>query len=85
MQYMDMDIVRYREEIQMDQARWGSVVSVAGRVLLWMDLILLSFFYSSIRDGSYFWVYWVIAEAILGGAMTIGGNWYRYHVVKSQQ
>ena len=85
MQYMDMDIVRYREEIQMDQARWGSVVSVAGRVLLWMDLILLSFFYSSIRDGSYFWVYWVIAEAILGGAMTIGGNWYRYHAVKSQQ
>ena len=85
MQYMDMDIVRYREEIQMAEARWGSVVSVAGRVLLWMDLILLSFFYSSIRDGSYFWVYWVIAEAILGGAMTIGGNWYRYHVVKSQQ
>jgi hypothetical protein len=80
----NMDLVRYREEIQMGQARWGSVVSVAGRVLLWMDLLLLSFFYMSIRDGSYFWVWWVLAEAVLGGAMVIAGNWYRHHVVKSE-
>lgn len=85
MENMDMDMVRYREEIQMGRARWGSVVSVTGRVLLWMDLLLLSFFYSSIRDGSYFWVWWVISEAILGGALTALGNWYRYHAVKSEQ
>jgi len=81
----NVEIVRYREEIQMGRARWGSVVSVAGRVLLWMDLLLLSFFYSSIRDGSYFWVWWIIAEAILGAAMTIAGNWYRARAVKSGQ
>ena len=81
----NMDLVRYREEIQMGRARWGSVVSVAGRVLLWMDLLLLSFFYMSIRDGSYFWVWWVLAEAVLGGAMVIAGNWYRHHVVISEQ
>jgi len=81
----DMDLVRYREEIQMGRARWGTVISVAGRVLLWMDLLLLSFFYMSIRDGSYFWVWWVLAEGALGGAMTIAGNWYRYHAVMSQR
>ena len=80
----NMDLVRYREEIQMGRARWGSVISVTGRVLLSMDLLLLSFVYMSIRDGSYFWVWWVIAEAVLGGAMVVAGNWYRYHMVKSE-
>ena len=79
-----MDLLRYREEIQIGGARWGSVISVAGRVLLWMDLLLLSLVYMSIRDGSYFWVWWVLAEGVLGGAMTIWGNWYRCHVVKSE-
>jgi len=80
----DMDTLRYQEEIQMGRARWGSVVSVTGRVLLWMDVLLLSFFYMSIRDGSYFWVWWVLAEAVLGGAMVIVGDVYRHRVVKSQ-
>ena len=80
----DMEL-RYREEIQMGRARWGSVISVTGRVLLWMDVLLLAFVYMSIRDGSYFWVWWVLAEGVLGAAMTIGGNLYRYHAVKSEQ
>lgn len=79
-----MDSVRYREEIQMGRARWGSVISVAGRVLLWMDLLLLSFLYMSIRDGSYFWVWWVLAEAVLGGGMVIAGDLYRHSAVKSE-
>ena len=81
----DMELLRYREEIQMGRARWGSVISVVGRVLLWMDLLLLTLVYMSIRDGSYFWFWWVIAEAVLGAAMVIVGNLYRYHVVKSEQ
>jgi hypothetical protein len=77
----DTDPVRYEEEIQMGDARWGSVAVVSGEVLLWMDLILLSFFYSSIRDGSWFWVWWVLSQGLLGAILVIGGNVYRHHRV----
>ncbi len=77
----DIDLLRYREEVQMGAARWGSVVAGGGRGLLWMDLLLLSFVYSSIRDGSWFWVWWVLSEAALGGTMFIAGTWYRRHHV----
>ncbi len=77
----DIDLLRYREEVQMGEARWGSVVAVGGRILLWMDLLLLSFVYSSIRDGSWFWVWWVLSQGALGGAMFIAGTWYRRHHV----
>jgi len=77
----NIDPLRYREEIQMGQARWGSVAVVSGEVLLWMDLILLSFFYSSIRDGSWFWVWWVLSEGALGSILVIAGALYRRHHV----
>jgi hypothetical protein len=74
----DIDALRYSEEIQMGQARWGSVAVVSGEILLWMDLILLSFVYSSIRDGSWFWVWWVVSEGVLGAILVIAGKVYRY-------
>jgi hypothetical protein len=77
----DLDALRYREEIQMGQARWGSVTVVSGEVLLWMDLILLSFFYSSIRDGSWFWGWWVLSQGGLGAILVIAGAWFRRHHV----
>lgn len=77
----NIDLLRYREEIQMGEARWGSVAVVSGEVLLWMDLILLSFVYMSIRDGSWFWVWWVWGQGVLGGAMVTAGSWYRRHHV----
>jgi len=77
----DIDAVRYQEEIQMGQARWGSVAVVSGEVLLWMDLILLSFVYSSIRDGSWFWVWWFLSQGALGAIMVIAGKAYRYYHV----
>ena len=77
----DLDRIRYMEEIQMGDARWGSVAVVSGEVLLWMDLILLSFFYMSIRDGSWFWVWWVLSQGALGFILVISGEIYRhYHV-----
>ncbi|HUB03159.1 MAG TPA: hypothetical protein VL983_10750 [Terriglobales bacterium] len=77
----DIEALRYQEEIQMGQARWGSVAVVSGEVLLWMDLILLSFVYSSIRDGSWFWVWWVLSQGTLGAVVLIAGKLYRYYHV----
>jgi len=77
----NIDLLRYREEIQMGKARWGSVAVVTGEVLLWIDLILLSFVYMSIRDGSWFWVWWVLSQGALGGIVLIAGSWYRRHHV----
>jgi len=51
------------------RARLGSVMATAGKVLLWMDLIPLAFVYVSLRDGSYFWVYWTAMQGILGFAL----------------
>jgi hypothetical protein len=77
----DIEAVRYREEIQMGQARWGSVAVVSGEILLGMDLILLSFVYSSIRDGSWFWVWWFLSQGALGVITLIAGKVYRYYHV----
>jgi hypothetical protein len=77
----NMDSLQEWEEIQMGEARWGSVAVVSGEILLWMDLILLSFFYSSIQDGSWFWVWWVLAQGALGLITVIGGEIYRHHHV----
>jgi len=77
----DMDRLRYREEMQMGEARWGSVAVVSGEVLLWMDLILLSFVYMSIRDGSWFWLWWVLSQGALGAIIVIAGEVYRHHHV----
>jgi hypothetical protein len=78
----DVDALRYEDEIQRGQARWGSVAAVSGEVLLWMDLILLSLVYSSIRDGSWFWVWWVLSQGALGAISVIGGKIYRYDHVR---
>ena len=40
-----------------------------GKVLLWMDLILACFVYVGLRSGSHFFLWWVIAEGILGFAL----------------
>jgi hypothetical protein len=76
-----IDSLREWEEVQMGEARWGSVAVVSGEVLLWMDLILLSFFYSSIQDGSWFWVWWVLIQGAVGTITVIGGEIYRHHHV----
>jgi len=77
----DLSEVRYEEEIQMGDARWGRVAVVSGEVLLWMDLILLSSFYSSIRDGSWFWVWWVLSQGALGAVTVAAGELYQRHHV----
>ncbi len=72
----DLRPLWYREEIQMGEARWGSVAVVCGEFLLLFDLLLLMFTFMGIRDGSWFWVGWVLGEGALGAALVIAGMRY---------
>jgi hypothetical protein len=64
-----------REEMkEIGRSRKWNGLAVAGKTLLWMDLILLAFVYNGVRAGSYFWLYWVLIEGILGVALLALGS-----------
>jgi hypothetical protein len=60
-----------------ENRRLGSMMLTAGWILLWMDAVLLMYFYSSIRDGSMFWPIWLAIEGILGLGLVLAGTRYR--------
>lgn len=47
-------------------SRTGNTLVTVGKVLLWMDFLLLAFVYVGIRSGSDFWMWWVIIEGVVG-------------------
>lgn len=49
-------------------------MTTVGQVLLWMDLILACFVYVGLRSGSHFFLWWVIAEGVLGFALVGAGS-----------
>lgn len=53
--------------------RTGSAVMMVGKVLLWMDLLLLAFVYVGLRGGSRMWLYWVIGQALVAVVLLIIG------------
>ena len=56
----------------------AELAATIGKWLLWMDLLIALFIYSSLRDGSYFFVYWFVAEAVLGVAVIVAGvHWHK--------
>jgi len=55
----------------------AELVVTVGKWLLWMDLLIALFVYSSVRDGSYFFVYWFVGEALLGLALLAAGLRWR--------
>ena len=57
----------------LERRRRASVMMTVGKVLLWMDLILACFVYVGLRSGSHFFLWWVIAEGILGFALLGAG------------
>ncbi len=63
------------EEVQLggDEAR-GSVLMTVGKLLLWTDLIFLSFVYSGIKGGSYLYSYWTILQALVGLTLVAVGR-----------
>lgn len=62
------------EEVQLggDESQ-GSVLMTVGKLLLWTDLIFLSFVYSGIKGGSYLYAYWTLVQGAIGlTLLTIG-------------
>jgi hypothetical protein len=57
---------RVEEEGILEGRRHGLVLITAGKVLLWMDFLLLAFVYVGLRSGSRMWLWWVLGEGILG-------------------
>jgi hypothetical protein len=57
---------RLEEEGMVERKRSGMALITAGKVLLWMDFVLLIFVYVGLRSGSYMWLWWVLGEGILG-------------------
>ncbi len=49
-----------------EEQRKGLVLMTVGRVLLWMDFLLLIFVYVGLRSGSHLWLWWVIVEGVTG-------------------
>jgi len=62
------------EEVQLggDETR-GAVLMAIGKLLLWTDLIFLSFVYSGIKGGSYLYVYWTLLQGAVGLTLLIVG------------
>ena len=62
------------EEVQLggDETQ-GTVLMTVGKLLLWTDLIFLSFVYSGIKGGSYLYTYRTLGQGAVGlTLLTIG-------------
>jgi hypothetical protein len=62
------------EEVQLGgHETQGTVLMTVGKLLLWTDLIFLSFVYSGIKGGSYFYTYWTLLQGAIGLTLLIVG------------
>ncbi len=71
-----VDRVQYETRLLERQRRGGAIIT-AGKVLLWMDLILGIFVYDGLRAGSHLYLWWVIGEFILGVGLIAWGKGMR--------
>jgi hypothetical protein len=63
------------EEVQLGgHETEGTVLMTVGKLLLWTDLIFLSFVYSGIKGGSYLYTYWTLAQGGVGFVLLIIGR-----------
>jgi len=70
---------RLKEEASFGQRSLGAVLVTVGKVLLWMDALLLIFVYVGLRSGSGLWLWWVVIEGVLGFALLGAGIHIRAH------
>ncbi|MBV9182262.1 MAG: hypothetical protein JO356_13210 [Acidobacteria bacterium] len=66
------------EEVQLggDETQ-GTVLMTVGKLLLWTDLIFLSFLYSGVKGGSYLYLYWTVVQALIGCSLLAIGRYKR--------
>ncbi len=62
-------IIVREEELLLRQQRRGGVMKTVGKVLLWMDLIIVCFVYVGLESGSHLYWWWFIGEFILGAGL----------------
>lgn len=67
-------IVVRQEELLLRQQRRGALTKTAGKVLLWMDLIIVCFVYVGFESGSHLFWWWFIGEFILGAGLLAYGT-----------
>lgn len=60
------NLIRQDEVGINDRQRSGMVLMTVGKVLLWTDFLLLAFVYVGLKSGSHLWLWWVLAEGIVG-------------------
>jgi hypothetical protein len=70
---------RLKEEASFGQRSLGAVLVTVGKVLLWMDALLLMFVYVGLRSGSGLWLWWVVIEGVLGFTLLAAGIYIRAH------
>jgi hypothetical protein len=58
-----------QEELLLRQQRRGGLMKTVGKVLLWVDLIIVCFVYVGLESGSHLYWWWFIAEFILGAGL----------------
>lgn len=63
-----------QETVLLERQRRSGAIVTAGKVLLWMDLILGIFVYDGLRAGSHLYLWWVIGEFILGVCLIAWGK-----------
>lgn len=63
------------EEVQLggDETQ-GTVLMTVGKLLLWTDLIFLSFVYAGLKGGSYLYACWFLIQGTVGLALLITGR-----------
>ena len=71
-------------DVMVENRRLGSVMLTAGWILLWGEALLAIYFFTSLRDGSWFWPIWLAVEGVLGLALVLAGNYYRHAVGKTR-
>lgn len=55
-----------RETAALERERHGNVAITVGKVLLWVDLILVCFVEVGLRTGSRLFLWWTIVQGVLG-------------------
>jgi pheromone shutdown protein TraB len=55
-----------REAASLEVESRGDTIITMGEILLWFDLILICFIEIGLRTGSRLFLWWVIAEGVLG-------------------
>jgi hypothetical protein len=72
-----LELNKLEDEGMNERKRSGMALITVGKVLLWMDFLLLAFVYVGLRNGSLMWLWWVLLEGVLGLVLIEIGSYKR--------